>query len=77
VVGGSDNRPTDFTALGDNVNIAARLASLARPGEILISEAAYADAGLELGDLEHQQLEIKGKNEAIGVWALRTMHESV
>lgn len=70
VVGGSDGRPTDFTALGDNVNITAHLASLAGAGEILISDAAYAASGLEMGDLQHQQLEIKGKNEPVGVWAL-------
>ena len=71
VVGGSEDHPTDFTALGDNVNIAARLASQAGPGEILISDAAYAGAGLELGDLEHKQLAVKGKDEPIGVWVLR------
>ena len=70
VVGGSDNRPTDFTALGDNVNITARLASQAGAGEILISDAAYADAGIDLGNLEHKQVEIKGKNEPLGVWVL-------
>ena len=71
VVGGSENHPTDFTALGDNVNITARLASRAGAGEILISDAAYTAAGLDLGDLEHQQLELKGKDEPFGVWALR------
>lgn len=37
----------DFTVLGDNVNVTARLASLAGPGEILISDAAYTAAGLD------------------------------
>jgi adenylate cyclase len=71
VVGGSENHPTDFTALGDNVNIAARLASKAGAGEILITDAAYTAADLDLGNLEHHQLELKGKDEPIGVWALR------
>jgi adenylate cyclase len=71
VVGGGQDNPTDFTALGDNVNITARLASQARPGEILISDAANAAAGLNLGNLQQQQLELKGKRESIGVRVFR------
>jgi adenylate cyclase len=71
VVGGTDDKPTDFTALGDNVNITARLASAAGPGEILISEATFAAAGLELGHLERRQLELKGKSEPTGVRVIR------
>lgn len=37
---GDEGSTADFTALGDNVNITARLASEANAGEILISEAA-------------------------------------
>lgn len=72
VVGGSEDRPTDFTALGDNVNITARLAAQAGAGEILISDAAFAAAGLNPGDLEHRQLELKGKEEPFGVYVLRS-----
>lgn len=71
VVGGTDGNPTDFTALGDNMNITARLVSTAGPGEVLISDAAYAASGLELGDLEHQQLELKGMRGPTGVRVLR------
>lgn len=70
VVGGEDS-PMDFTALGDHVNIAARLASEAGPGEILISEATYSAANLPLADLERRQLELKGKSEPIAVHVLR------
>lgn len=71
VVGGEQGTPQDFTALGDNVNIAARLASLAGAGEVLISDATYAAAGVKLGELEHRQLELKGKDEPTGVRVLR------
>jgi adenylate cyclase len=69
VVGGADGRPRDFTALGDNVNITARLASHAAAGEILISDAAYAAAGLDLA-ADHRQLAVKGKDEPVEVWAI-------
>jgi adenylate cyclase len=71
VVGGTQDRPTDFTALGDNVNITARLASQAGTGEILISEAAYKASGLDIEGLEHRHLDLKGKSKAIGVHVLQ------
>ncbi|HUE98976.1 MAG TPA: adenylate/guanylate cyclase domain-containing protein [Anaerolineales bacterium] len=70
IVGGEDS-PMDFTALGDSVNTTARLASEAGPGEILISDATYSAARLNLGDLERRQMELKGKSEPIGVHVVR------
>ncbi len=74
VVGGEDS-PMDFTALGDNVNITARLASQAGTGEILISEAAYSAAHLDLENLERRQMDLKGKSERIGVHVLRVAQD--
>ena len=54
VLGGEDS-PADFTTLGDNANIAARLASDAGPGKILVSDAAYSAANLNLRDLEGKE----------------------
>ena len=68
---GDQESTADFTALGDNVNITARLASQAGPGEILISEVSCAAANLDREDLERRQLELKGKSEPIGVRILR------
>ena len=61
----------DVTALGDVVNITARLASKAGPGEALISEGTCAAAGLDLGNMEWRQLELKGKSELVGVRVMR------
>lgn len=76
VVGGEGN-PMDFTALGDHVNIAARLASNAGAGEILISEASCSAANLSVDGLEHRQLELKGKSEPIDVHVLRVTGEPI
>jgi len=70
VVGAAEST-ADFTALGDNVNITARLASEAGPGEILISDALYEAANLDREDLERRQLELKGKSELTGVHVMR------
>lgn len=68
---GSEESTADFTALGDNVNVTARLASQAGPGEILASDASCAASKLSLENSQHRQLELKGKSEAIGVHVLR------
>jgi adenylate cyclase len=71
-VSGTEGSVTDVTALGDNVNITARLASKAGAGEALVSEAAYAAAGLDLKDAEQRQLELKGKSEPVSVRVLKS-----
>ena len=68
---GDEESTADFTALGDHVNITARLASEAGAGEILISEATYAAAHLDLGNLAHRQMDLKGKSEPISVYVLK------
>lgn len=72
IVGASGNA-ADFTALGDNVNIAARLASSAGEGEVLISEATYQAARLKEKGLEKRHLALKGKSELVSV---RVLHAS-
>jgi adenylate cyclase len=71
VIQAGAEKVSDFTALGDNVNITARLASAAAPGEILVSAATVSAAGLDTKSLEFRQLELKGKSESIGVYVLR------
>jgi adenylate cyclase len=68
---GSEENTADFTALGDSVNTTARLASQAGAGEILISEATCFAAGLNIVELEHRQMALKGKSEPICVYGLR------
>ncbi len=68
-VGTSENT-IDITVLGDTANTAARIASQADTGEILVSQAAYTAAGLDL-DLETtRELNLKGKSHTITVYVL-------
>jgi adenylate cyclase len=55
-----DEKKTDLTALGDVVNIAARLATAARAGEVLVTVEAAAAAGLD-ASLPTRELALKGK----------------
>jgi adenylate cyclase len=61
---------TALTALGDAVNVTARLASLAQPGEILITAEAAAAAGIGDG-LERRVLDLRGKQQQTEVVALQ------
>lgn len=67
---GSDDGVTSITALGDAVNVTARLSSQARPGEILLSEETYRVAGLEASGLEQRQLELRGRSQPVVVRTL-------
>ncbi|MDQ3932553.1 MAG: adenylate/guanylate cyclase domain-containing protein, partial [Actinomycetota bacterium] len=64
----SDELEMDFTAIGDTINLAARMQQQADPGEILVSERTwrvvrdyfdFEDAGLQ---------EVKGKAAPVGAW---------
>jgi adenylate cyclase len=59
-----------ITALGDTVNIAARLAALAAPGEILVTTDSAMAAGLD-PSLPQRQLELRGKQQLTEVVSLQ------
>ena len=70
-ISGSEGGIQDVRAMGDNVNVAARLAQMAGPSEALVSEAALKAANLSCSGLESRQLTLKGRNEPI---AARVIH---
>jgi len=59
-----------MTALGDIVNVAARLASAAGPGEILVNDRAAERGHLETETLERRRLELKGKTQPTNVYVV-------
>jgi adenylate cyclase len=64
-----DEKRVDLTALGDVVNVAARLGGAARAGEVLVTVEAARAAGLDDG-LERRSLDLKGKSTSTEVVAL-------
>ena len=64
-----DGSDTEMTAMGDVVNVTARLASVAGAGEVLVTTAAAAAAGLPDG-LQRRSLQLKGKSQATDVVVL-------
>jgi adenylate cyclase len=66
---GTDDK-LDFSALGDTVNVAARLGSDAGAGELLISDAAWRESGRP-DAAERRSLSVKGRSEPLEVVVLR------
>jgi adenylate cyclase len=62
---------TEISAIGDEVNLAARLASKAAPGETIVSEQALNQAGIDTSVLEARSLELKGISQPVPVRVMR------
>jgi adenylate cyclase len=60
----------EITALGDEVNVAARLASQAAAGEVVLSQRTVQKAGLDTDGLEKRTVTLKGKKEPMDVWVM-------
>ena len=61
----------EFTALGDVVNTAARLATEANAGELLLPEQTATKAGLAIAGLERRRLTLRGKSGSTEVVVVR------
>ncbi len=68
VIGQSGNL-TDFTALGDAVNITERISSSAGARELLISDASLVASGLAAPGLIRRELSLKGVAQTVVAWS--------
>lgn len=68
---GTGHELVEMTALGDEVNVAARLASQAAAGEVVLSESTVRRANLDAAGLEKRTLSLKGKREPMDVWVIQ------
>ena len=63
---------TDYTAMGDAVNTAARLQTLAEPGTVLVGNSTYALSAHTIGFESAGELVLRGRDQATKVW--RAVH---
>ena len=61
----------DFTVIGDTVNVAARLQSLAGPGEVLVTDQTFRATSSSISSAEVRTLELKGKESPVIAHVLR------
>lgn len=63
----------NYTVIGDNVNVAARLYNVAKGGEIIISETTYAECK-ELVDVDElEPVMVKGKTQPIHIYNVKDL----
>jgi adenylate cyclase len=68
---GSRHHRRDYTAIGDHVNVAARLESRARPGTVLISASTYDRVKDRFEAERVGPIQVKGKTAPITVYEVR------
>jgi class 3 adenylate cyclase len=65
----------EYTVIGDSVNVAARLQGLAKPGEVLVSEATYKQVKGKVLATPTEQMTLKGKRIPVGVYRIDSLLE--
>jgi len=72
---GSENH-MDYTVIGDNINIAARLCSIAQPGQVLISKSIADEIGDQATYKSLPPVSVKGKDKPLEISEIETVKGS-
>jgi adenylate cyclase len=62
----------NFSAIGDDINVTARLESLTKEYNVplIISESAAISAGLDVSALPRHEAEVRGRDGAIAIYTV-------
>jgi class 3 adenylate cyclase len=66
---------SEYTAMGDAVNVAARMQSLARPGTVLISGSTHRFVAALVESVDVGALDLKGKTNAVQAYEVTGLKE--
>src|SRR5438094_1381189 len=66
---------SEYTAMGDTVNVAARMQALARPGTVLVSGATHRFVAALVESVDVGTLDLKGKVNAVQAYEVTGLKE--
>jgi adenylate cyclase len=66
-VGNVGTAVVDFTALGDPINVAARLQAVAAGGQLVVADDLHADLPALLPDAVRDTVEVRGREAPVPV----------
>jgi class 3 adenylate cyclase len=66
---------SEYTAMGDTVNVAARMQASARPGSVLITAATHRFVSGLVEAVDVGQLELKGKSATVHAYEITSLKE--
>jgi adenylate cyclase len=69
------SRTLQYTVIGDAVNVAARLCSVAKADEIIISPSTMAQCFNQVIAEQREPVQVKGKAEPIQIWNVTGLQE--
>jgi adenylate cyclase len=69
------SRSLQYTVIGDAVNLASRLCSVAKAGEVIISQSTMQSCQLYVISEQRPPVQVKGKSEPIQIWNITGLQE--